>query len=83
MFDALVRCGSWCEADLITAQARAAGFQVEVRTDEVDEDSAAVFLKVWCHGNADRCDEVSAIVWPIGGALVESYGIEDDRGRLC
>ena len=83
MFDAQICCSSWDEADAITVQARAAGFQVDVLIEAIDVYSSAVFLKVWCTGNADRGAEIGAIVDPIGAAFVEDYSVEDDRGRLC
>jgi hypothetical protein len=83
VFDAQICCSSWDEADAIAVQARAAGFRVEVLTYAIDIYSSAVFLKIWCTGNADRGAEIGAIVDPIGAAIVEDYSVEDDRGQLC
>ena len=82
MFDAQICCSSWDEADAITVRARAAGFRVDVLIEAIDIYSGAVFLKIWCAGNADRGAEIGAIVDPIGNAIVEEYGVTDDRGRV-
>ena len=63
MFDAKICCGSWAEADAITAQARAANFRVEIRADEIVDGKPHVFLKVWCAGNVDRIAEIEMILY--------------------
>ena len=64
-------------------QARAAGFEVEVRTDAIVdfEGKRFVFLRIWCRGNVDRIDEIQAIVDPANLGTVEDWGTEDDPPR--
>ena len=82
MFDAKICCGSWAEADAITAQARAADFRVEIRADEIVDGKPHVFLKVWCAGNVDRIAEIEMILNSNNLGIIEDYGITEDPARV-
>jgi hypothetical protein len=83
MFDVNVVCSSWRDADVVTEQARAADFRVEVRTDAIVdfEGKTFVFLWIWCRGNADRIEEIQAIVDPANLGTIEDWGTADDPPR--
>jgi hypothetical protein len=84
MFDVNICCSSWRDAEAVMEQARAAGFNVEVRDGIVDFDGMQfVFLWIWCRGNVERIAEIQEIVDPTNLGTIEDWGTQDDPPRYA